>query len=82
MQINDYPIYNAFSKFMQEDRNAAKLFCLEMQQNMQDEDFFFEPIKENARKLAELEKENIELKSVVEDKDRLIAELMKKNKKQ
>ncbi|GHT79149.1 hypothetical protein FACS189464_3720 [Bacteroidia bacterium] len=78
MQINDYPIYDAFSKFMQEDRNAAKLFCLEMQQNMQDEDFFFEPIKENARKLAELEKENIELKSVVEDKDRLIAELMKK----
>jgi hypothetical protein len=50
----------------------------EMQQNMQDEDFFFEPIKENARKLAELEKE-------VEEKDRLISELMKKlnnNKRQ
>ena len=59
---------------------------------MQDEDFFFEPMKENVRENETLKKTVTELKGELEDKDReledkdrelkdkdrLIAELMKK----
>jgi hypothetical protein len=49
-----------------------------IQQNMQDEDFFFEPFKENVRKVAELEGVIEDKDRVIEDKDRIISELMKK----
>ncbi|MDR3093935.1 MAG: hypothetical protein LBU62_04755 [Bacteroidales bacterium] len=77
MQIAN-PIYDVVFKFMMEDSKVAKKFISAMQRNMQDEDFFFEPMKENVRENETLKKTVTELKSELEDKDRLIAELKKK----
>jgi hypothetical protein len=51
----------------------------EMQRNMQDEDFFIEPFKENVRKVIELEKKSVELEKKSVALEKKTVELEKKS---